>query len=202
MVIFTLINLLTDYKFRNKWSLVKLEHRIKITASPLLHLSNSNHLDNSDPYSIQTAKPLKDFIGYRIDDSYKTDEMQDSEEFINYLVSGCSILNTLTNFSADITYECRTCKSYSTITDNMNIRYENVNANSIYDILTSEENNCPPVLKRCDNCQKDKSHFEIEANYELPDVLIISLQRFEQNGETITKDCQEVMPSPVLPTLL
>ena len=40
---------------------------------------------NSDQYSVQSAKPLKDFVGDRFDDNYKTDEMQDSEEFVNYL---------------------------------------------------------------------------------------------------------------------
>ena len=90
---------------------------------------------NSDPYSIQSAKPLKEFIGNRLDDSYKTDDMQDSEEFVNYLVANCAILNRLTNFSVDLTYQCNICKKSSIVSDNMNIRYENVHANSIYEIF-------------------------------------------------------------------
>ena len=114
------------------------------------------------------------------------------------LVSGCEFLNRLTNFSVDFTYECSLCETVSTIVDNMNIRYENIHAGSIYEILTEDEYNILPILKRCNRCQRDTSHFLIESSYDLPDVLIISLQRFEQNGEIITKDCREVLPSPVL----
>ena len=70
---------------------------------------------NCDQNSIQSAKPLKDFIANRLDESYKTDEMQDAEEFVNYLVGNCSILNRLTNFSVDITYKCQICDTLSTV---------------------------------------------------------------------------------------
>ena len=79
----------------------------------------------------------------------------------------------------------------------MNVRYENIHGNSIYEILTNEEN-VSPILKRCDHCQRDMSHAEVDSFYELPDVLVISLQRWRQDGETITKDCREVEPSTLL----
>ena len=112
-------------------------------------------------------------------------------------MSRCTILERLTNFSVDTTYQCRSCGTSSTIVDNMNVRYENIHGNSIYEILTNEEN-VSPILKRCDHCQKDTSHAEVESFYELPDVLVISLQRWRQDGETITKDCREVEPSVLL----
>ena len=80
---------------------------------------------NSDQTSNKSARPVKNFVA-RLDDRYKTDEMQDCEEFVNYLVLSCSILERLTSFSVDTTYQCRNCGTFSVITDNMNIRYENV----------------------------------------------------------------------------
>ena len=92
-------------------------------------------LVNSNPNSIKSSRPLKAHVTSEFDDDYKTNRMQDVEEFINYIVSGCSILKSLTNFSVDITYQCSDCGNSSTIIDNMNIRYENLYANSILRLL-------------------------------------------------------------------
>ena len=53
-------------------------------------------------------------------------------------------------------------------------------------------------MKICDQCQKNTSHAEIEESYELPDVLIVSIQRFERNGAIFTKECDAIMPSDFL----
>ena len=76
-----------------------------------------------------------------------TNDMQDSEDFLNYIVSSCSILMRLTSFSVDTTYQCRSCGILSVMTDSMNIPYENVYANSILEILTSPEEKVPLILK-------------------------------------------------------
>ena len=152
---------------------------------------------NSDPNTVKSARPLKKFVANNFDDDYKTNRQQDCGEFINYLVSYCSILKRLTKFSVYTTYKCKICGTLSNSVDDRNVRYQNVIGDSIDEILSLEEND-PPVLKECKNCKKNTSHAELEAYYELPDVLIICLKRFEQVDKNITKNCKEVEPTPLL----
>ena len=154
-------------------------------------------LINSDPNTVKSARPLKKFVANNFDDDYKTNRQQDCGEFINYLVSYCSILKRLTKFSVYTTYKCRICGTLSNSVDDRNVRYENLIGDSIDEILSLEEN-VPPISKECNNCKKNTSHAELEAHYELPDVLIICLKRFEQVDEDITKNCEEVEPTPLL----
>ena len=154
-------------------------------------------LINSDPNTVKSARPLKSFVANNFDDDYKTNRQQDCGEFINYLVSYCSILKRLTKFSVHTTYKCKICGTLSNSVDDRNVRYQNVIGDSIDEILSLEES-VPPVLKECKNCKKNTSHAELEAYYELPDVLIICLKRFEQVDGNITKNCKEVEPTPLL----
>ena len=154
-------------------------------------------LINSDPNTVKSARPLKKFVANNFDDDYKNNKQQDCGEFINYLVSYCSILKRLTKFSVYTTYKCKICGTLSNSVDDRNVRYQNVIGDSIDEILSLEEND-PPVLKECKNCKKNTSHAELEAYYELPDVLIICLKRFEQVDGNITKNCKEVEPTPLL----
>ena len=112
-------------------------------------------------------------------------------------MSNCSILERLTKLSVYTTYKCRICGTLSNSVDDRNVRYENLIGDSIDEILSLEEN-VPPISKECKNCKKNTKHAELEAHYELPDVLIICLKRFEQVDEDITKNCEEVEPTPLL----
>ena len=152
---------------------------------------------NSDPNTVKSARPLKKFVANNFDDDYKTNRQQDCGEFINYLVSYCSILKRLTKFSVYTTYKCRICGTLSNSVDDRNVRYENLIGDSIDEILSLEEN-VPPISKECKKCKKNTSHAELEAYYELPDVLIICLKRFEQVDGNITKNPKEVEPTPLL----
>ena len=46
-------------------------------------------LINSNPNSIKSSRPLKTYVASKFDDDYKTNRMQDVEEFVNYIVYKC-----------------------------------------------------------------------------------------------------------------
>ena len=112
-------------------------------------------------------------------------------------MTNCSVLERLTKFSIHTTYECITCGNLTSDVEDANIRYENLHEDSIAQILISFEG-VPPILKECERCQKNTSHEEVDVYYELPDLLIICLNRFEEVEGEITKNCSEVDPSPHL----
>ena len=151
---------------------------------------------NSDPDEIKSVRQLKEIVA-EIDDDYWSDRQQDAGEFLSYLISKCSVLQRLTHFSVHTTFQCIICKESTNKIDEMNIRYENLNSDSIADILTFDKR-VPLISKNCSHCQRDTSHAELQSLYELPEVLIISLKRFTQNGEEIKKNSHEVEPSYLL----
>ena len=78
----------------------------------------------------------------------------------------------------------------------MNLCYENLDGESITDILTKYKGHPSTTLKECDHCDKETNHIEIIKVVKPPDVLIISLIRFNQIGTKFIKDRQEVEPCP------
>ena len=84
---------------------------------------------NSNPYTIKSSKPLKDFVA-EIDSDYKTYRQQDVEEFVQYILNNCSIIDGLTKFCLHTTYQCRVCGTL-TIDSNSYLTfafcYQNVN---------------------------------------------------------------------------
>ena len=108
---------------------------------------------NSDPSQIKSIKPLKGFVGVYNPD-YLSNKQQDVGEFINYLLSHCGIIKTLTKFSVHKTFQCIICTKSTNRVDEMNIRYEDLNGNSIAQILKCKDK-VPSISKNCTNCQKD-----------------------------------------------
>ena len=82
-------------------------------------------LKNSNPFQVQTTRPLKEFVATFKPNSegWDTNGQQDCTEFLEVIISECEILNQLTKFSVNTHYKCKSCDNKSQNVDNMNILY-------------------------------------------------------------------------------
>merc|ERR1711974_271586 len=65
-------------------------------------------MKNADPYSTYSTIPLKSFVAY-FKPEFDTNEQQDSDEFVQCLLSKCDILKKLTRSVLHVKYTCKRC---------------------------------------------------------------------------------------------
>ena len=154
-------------------------------------------MKNADPHSKYSTIPLKSFVAY-FKHEFDTNEQQDSDEFVQCLLSKCDILKKLTRSVLHVKYTCKRCGNETDQQEEMNTLYESLNGDSIAEILSSTERKDYYFFKSCEPCATETCHVKIEKLLILPDVLIINLKRFNQTAGIITKDCKDIEPSSLL----
>ena len=135
-----------------------------------------------------------------INANYKTNAQQDTGEFINYVVTNCSILRKLTESSVLVKYKCLSCQK--TVNDELTryIVFENLSGGSILKIFSNTERTFPIFLNHCTDCKMETHHERTEKLLMLPDVLVVNLERFQRtrSNRASSKNCKNVEPSIVL----
>ena len=95
----------------------------------------------------KSARPLKVFVA-QSKPNFRGNRQQDVDEFILCLLE-CEILRELTKSEVLVTHKCKRCGEISHKVDERNILYENLEGNSITEIMSSTEKTFPTLLNYC-----------------------------------------------------
>jgi len=147
----------------------------------------------------QSSYPLKELVAH-INPQFQDSKQHDIDEFLQVILKSCRFLDRLTHFTVQITRICKICKKVTSSEDERNILYENLDGDSITEIIPSIEKPWPDFKTNCIVCKAETWHDKYEKILILPKVLIVNLQRFKRgrSNRIIGKNCMNVDPSIIL----
>ena len=148
---------------------------------------------------VQSSFLLKSFVS-TFKPQFQGSKQQDVSEYTETILTHCKVLNTLSQMIVRITRICTKCRTATSSDDRRNILLEDLEGNSIIDLIPSIQKRCLNFLAHCTICMAEKIHEKYELLLELPDVLIVQINRFQRNqfNRIIGKNCKDIDPSIIL----
>ena len=140
---------------------------------------------NAEPHPpVKSSRPLKRFVANYYP-QFRNSKQQDIAEFTLCILEQCEILKSLTEMSVLVTYKCTVCSNAINQYDRRFILYEDLGGNSMTEIISGTEKSLPTLLVQCPKCKIKTNHEHHEKLIELPEVLIVNLQRFERSKTAV-----------------
>jgi len=161
------------------------------------HCTSCSFFDSKrgDKATLQSSLRLKEWVASNHQE-FDSTRQQDPSEFVECLLTDCSILDELTKVEIINTYKCTRCHYVTDDSNsdgrNKNIIYLNVTSQSVAQIVSNSRTNLELEFKRCLKCGELNEHEKKQNWMILPKVLIISL------GRTQTSKFCSVEPSIIL----